>query len=38
MIRNAPDSCDFVSGVFIDLQGAFDTVDHDTPLSKLNDY
>ena len=38
MIKNAPDNCDFASGVFIDLQEAFDTVNYDTPLFKLNHY
>ena len=38
MVRNALDNCNFGSGVFIDLQGAFNTVNHDTPYFKLNHY
>ena len=35
MIKNALDNGNFACGVFIDLQKAFDTVNHDI-LSKLN--
>ena len=38
MIRNALDNGNFDYGVFIELQKAFDTVNHDILLSKLNHY
>ena len=38
MIRNALDSSNFTCGVFVDLHKVFDTVNHDTLLSKLNHY
>ena len=38
MIRNALDNGNFACGVFIYLQKAFDTVNHDILLSKLNHY
>ena len=38
MVRNALDNDNFACGVFIDLQIAFYTVNHDIPLSKLNHY
>ena len=38
MIRNALDNGNFACGVFTDLQKAFDTVNHDILLSKLNHY
>ena len=38
MIRNALDNGNFACGVLIDLQKAFDTVNHDILLSKLNHY
>ena len=37
-IRNALDNNTFACGVFIDLQKAFDTVDHDILLAKLEYY
>ena len=37
-IRNAMDNNSFAVGVFIDLQKAFDTVDHTILLSKLEHY
>ena len=38
MIRSALDNDQFVCGVFINLQKAFDTVDHKILLSKINHY
>ena len=38
MIRNVLDNGNFACGVFIDLQKAFDTVNHDILFSKLNHY
>ena len=37
-IRNALDNKNHVCGVFVDLQKAFDTVNHNILLSKLNHY
>ena len=37
-IRKALDNNKYAVGVFIDLQKAFDTVDHDILLSKLSHY
>ena len=37
-IRNAIDTNQFAVGIFIDLQKAFDTVDHHILLCKLNHY
>ena len=38
MIREALDNSDFACGIFIDLQKAFDTVDHQILLKKLEHY
>ena len=38
MIREALDSGKFACGIFIDLQKAFDTVDHQILLKKLEYY
>ena len=38
MVKNALDNSNFFYGVFINLQKVFDTVSHDTLLSKLNHY
>ena len=38
MIRSALDNDQFTCGMFIDLQKAFDTVDHKILLSKMNHY
>ena len=38
MIRDALDNGNFACGVFIDLQKAFEIVNHDILLSKLNHY
>ena len=38
MITNALDKDNFTCGIFIDLQKAFDTVNHDILLSKVNHY
>ena len=38
MIRLALDNDHFVCGVFIDLQKAFDTVEHKILISKMNHY
>ena len=38
MVKNALDNSNFSYGVFINLQKVFDTVSHDTLLSKLNHY
>ena len=37
-IRSALDSGQFACGIFVDLQKAFDTVDHNILLQKLNHY
>ena len=37
-IRKALDNSNFACGIFIDLQRAFDTVDHQISLSKLEHY
>ena len=37
-IRECLDKGEFACGVFIDLQKAFDTVDHEILLAKLNHY
>ena len=37
-IRESLDDGEFVCGVFVDLQKAFDTVNHEILLSKLNHY
>ena len=38
MIRNALDNKEFACGIFIDLKKAFDTVDHEILLNKLDYY
>ena len=38
MIRDALDNSNFACGIFIDLQKAFDTVDHQILLKKLEHY
>ena len=37
-IREQLDSRNFASGIFVDLQKVFDTVDHDILIQKLNHY
>ena len=37
-IRSAIDNNNFSCGVFVDLQKAFDTVEHTIPIQKLNNY
>jgi len=38
LIRESLDKGEFACGVFVDLQKAFDTVDHEILLAKLDHY
>ena len=38
LVRNSLDKNEFAAGIFLDLQKAFDTVEHEILIKKLNHY